>query len=781
MPATSDYVGSPVLRREDRRFLTGQARYTEDIVPNGLLHCSIVRSDEAHADIVSIDAAAARRAPGVVAIFTAEDLGDELPAIPTDWILPVMCGIPERYALARDRVRFVGEAVAIVVAETRPLADDAARLIEVEYAPLPVVTRAEQALEASALQLHDDFPGNRAFDWRMGEGDFDAAAARADVVVDLKLINQRVSASPMEGRATIADYDRGTDHLTLHTGTQNVHVVRRNLSRATGIPEHHIRVIAPSEGGGFGAKLCLYPEDALLTIVSRRLGRPVRWAETRSENFVGTSHGRDHVDYVSIAATREGRMLAIKVESFANVGAYVSGMGVGIPAVFSLMASGCYDFEETSCVVHGVFTNTTTTETYRGAGRPEAAYMVERAVDAVAAKLQMDPAELRRRNFVQPDRFPYRNGVGFMLDSGNYELALDKALEMLGYDDARERQAQARREGRLVGIGMGSYVEFCGFGECWELLGFDRSAWEQAVVVASRTGKVTVQVGIVAAGQGHETTIAQLVAQELGLPIEDVDVEQGDTGLVHFGTGTFNSRSVSSAGSAATIAARKVMDKARRIAAHLLEADVEDLHYQDATFSVAGAPGGPTVSFADVSQEAIRGVKLPEGEEPALKELGVFHPIDFTSPFGTHIAQVEVDPDTGAIDVQRYVAVDDAGNVVNPLLATGQVHGGIAQGVGQALYESIEHDDQGQPTTASYMSYCVPRAHHMPDMETAHTITPSPLNPLGAKGIGESGVIGPPPALVNAVLDALRPIGVDHLDMPLTPPRVWAAIQEARR
>jgi carbon-monoxide dehydrogenase large subunit len=782
MTAT-DYIGQPVLRREDQRFLTGGARYTEDIVPAGLLYTSIVRSTEAHADILSIDTSAAANAPGVVAVFTEADFpGEELPVIPTDWIpAGVMTHIPTRHALARDRVRFVGEALAIVVAECRPQADDAAALVAVSYAPRPAVADQEAALGPGAPLLHDDFPGNYAFLWHMGAAheDFDTAAAGADVVLDLRLENQRITAASMEGRAVIADYDPSTGRLKLTTGTQNIHVVRRNLSLATGIPEHLVQVVAPAVGGGFGAKLCLYPEDALLTVVSRRLGRPVRWAQTRTEDFIATSHGRAHVEYVKVAATRDGKIIALNIDSYANCGAYISGMGAGIPTVFSLMASGCYDIPHASVNVHGCLTNTTTTETYRGAGRPEAAYLIERAVDAVAAKLDMDPVEIRRRNFVQPDQFPYLNGVGFPLDSGEYERGLDLALDMLDYDAARKAQAEARNEGRLVGIGIGSYVEFCGFGEC-SFLGFDRPSYEQVVISASRTGKISAQVGIVAAGQGHETTIAQVVAEELGLPIDDVDILQGDTDIVHYGTGTFNSRSISNAGSGAKIAAQKLMEKARAIAAHQLECDVDDLTYVDATFGVKGVPAGPKLTFADVSQEAVRGVRLPEGMDPTLKVIGTYKAERFTSPFGTHVAMVEVDPDTGAINVVRYIAVDDCGNIVNPLLVTGQVHGGIAQGIGQTLFEHITFDDDAQPTSASFMEYCVPRAHHMPYMETAHTVTPSPLNPLGAKGIGESGVIGPPPAITNAVLDALRPLGVTHIDMPLTPARVWAAIQEAQ-
>jgi carbon-monoxide dehydrogenase large subunit len=777
----TDYIGRSVLRREDDRLLSGNGRFTEDIALHGLTHASFVRSREAHAHIRSIDTREARGAPGVVAVLTAQDLGDELPAIPTDWILPVMTHIPTRYALAKDRVRFFGEALAIVVAKTRAQADDAAALVNVVYDTLPVVVESEAALREGAPLLHDDFPNNQAFVWHVGATHeaFEEAAKKADFVLTLRLENQRISAAPMECRAVLAEFDRSTQRLRLHTGTQNVHVVKRNLSRATGIPEHKVQVIAPDVGGGFGAKLCLYPEDALLAVVSRRIDRPVRWAETRSENFVGTSHGRDHVELVTVAANKDGKIVALKTVTYANVGAYISGMGAGIPAVFSLMVPGCYDIPIVSADVYGCLTNTTTTETYRGAGRPEAAYMIERTIEAVAEKLGMDPVRVRQLNFIPPEKFPHTTGVGFTLDSGDYAAALDMALGMLDYSAARMAQENARREGRLVGIGIGSYVEFCGFGDC-TFLGFDRSAWEQVVIAVSRTGKVTVQVGTVPAGQGHDTTLGQIVAQDIGVPIDDVEIVFGDTDLAHYGTGTYNSRSISNAGSASAMAAKKIIEKARRVAAHMLEAEVADVVYERQLFYVTGDPTNRRFSFGEVSQAAIQGNDLPEGLEPSLKEMALYKPPNFTSPFGAHVAMVEVDPDTGSVNILRYIAVDDCGNIINPQLALGQIHGGIAQGIGQVMSEHITFDENGQPTSATFLEYGLPRAHQMPRMETGHTVTPTPYNLLGAKGVGESGIIGPPPAIVNAVLDALRPVGVKHIDMPLSPPRVWAAIQEAR-
>ncbi|HEX6451582.1 MAG TPA: xanthine dehydrogenase family protein molybdopterin-binding subunit [Trebonia sp.] len=775
------YLGKSELRREDLRFLTGTGRYVDDIVLPGTLHACFVRSQVAHARLRDIDTARARAAGGVVAVVTAADLGDALPTIPCDWILPMMPGIPVRYALARDRVRFVGEAVAVVVAETPAQAADAAALVEVDYEPLPVVTNQEEAYQAGAPQLHDEFPGNLVFDWPMGRGDFETAVAESDIQVDLRLINQPVSASPLECRAVIADYHVGTDQVTLYTSTQAPHVVRKLLCEATGWPENLVRVIAPDVGGGFGAKLCLYPEDAVLPLLSRHVGRPVKWVETRSENLTSTSHGRDHVELVSVAATKDGKILGLKVETFANLGAYVSGMGVGIPAVFALMVPGCYDIEHVSCLVHGVLTNTATTETYRGAGRPEASYLMERAIEALGARLGIDPVEIRRRNYVRPEQFPYQNGCGFIMDTGDYEASLDLAVRNLDYAAARDLQQKAREEGRLVGIGVSSYVEFTGHGELntIRMLGFDRPGWEHATVEVSRNGKITVQSGLKSTGQGHETTMAQLVADRMQLPLEDVQVVEGDSDSVYMGQGTFNSRSAQLGGSAAIIAADKVLDKAKRIAGHLLEVDPADVSYSNGHFGVVGDLDGPSASFTEVSQAAAFGLDIPPGEMAGLSESAVFDPPNYTAPFGTHMAVVEIDSDTGAITILRFVAVDDAGSIINPLLATGQVLGGVAQALGQALFEAVEYAPDGQPLSGSLVQYAVPRAHQLPLIESDHTATPTPVNPLGAKGIGESGITGAAPAVVNAVLDALGPLGVTHLDMPLTPPRVWRAIRQA--
>jgi carbon-monoxide dehydrogenase large subunit len=784
-PATStQYLGVSVPRREDFRFLTGTGTFSEDITLAGMLYASLVRSTLAHADIVSIDTKAARAQPGVVAVFTAADFGDdEMGTIPTDWTLPIMDGIPERYPLARDAVKYVGEAVAVVIAETRAQADDAVYFVDVEYAERPAVVDTEAAAHEGAPLVHDRYERNTSYVWHLGTGDWDAVAAEADHVVDVRLVNQRCHASSLEARVSIGDYQVGTGTLTLYLGTQNVHVVRRNLSIAIGIPENRIRVVTPAVGGAFGSKLCLYPEDVIVCAVSRRLRRPVRWAETRAEHFTGTSGGRDHVEYVSLAADNQGKIEALKVTTYANLGAYVSGMGAGIPVVSGMVFPGVYDITVADVDIHGVFTNTSTTETYRGAGRPEAAYLIERAVDELAAKIGIDRVELRRRNFIQPHQFPYANATGMTYDSGDYEKALDKALDMIGWDELLAEHEVARTQGRIVGLGLSVYTEFCGFGESYQLqlVGFDRATWEQSVVTVTRTGSVIVQVGIDAAGQGHETSIAQIVATELGLGIDDVEVLQGDTDIVHFGTGTFNSRSMSSAGTSAALAARKIMAKATRLAAHLLDAEVDDIVYKDGVFSVGPDSGGRQLSFEDVAVEAWRGVDLPDGMEPTLKEIAVFDPPAFTSPFGVHIAAVEIDPDTGAVTIERYVAVDDCGNLINPKLANGQIQGGVAQGIGQALYEGLSWDEDGQPMSTSFMQYAVPRAHQLPRLETGHTITPSPVNPLGVKGVGESGAIGSQPAVVNAVMDAVRRLGVGNLDMPLTPAKVWAALQEAAK
>lgn len=780
-PATStQYFGKSVPRREDFRFLTGTGTFTEDIKLTGMVYASLVRSTLAHADIVSIDTEAARNQPGVVAVFTAKEFSDnEMGTVPTDWTLPIMDGIPERYPLARETVKYVGEAVAVVIAETRIQADDAAYFVDVEYVERPAAVDTDTAASDGTPQVHDRYENNTSYVWHLGTGDWDEAAAAADHVIDLRLINQRVHAASLEARVSIGDYHAGTDTLTLYLGTQNVHVVRRNLSLAIGMPENRIRVVTPAVGGAFGSKLCLYPEDVLISVVSRRLRRPVRWAETRAEHFTGTSGGRDHVEYVSLAADNDGKIKAIKVKTFANLGAYVSGMGAGIPMVAGFAYPGVYDIPVADVDIHGLFTNTSTTETYRGAGRPEAAYLIERAVDELAAKIGIDRVELRRRNFIQPEQFPYTNSTGMTYDSGEYERAMDKALKMCGWDDLIAEHEVARTQGRIVGVGLSVYTEFAGFGDAYQLqlVGFDRATWEQSVVTVTRTGSVIVQVGIDAAGHGHETSIAQIVATELGLDIDTVEVLQGDTDIVHFGTGTFNSRSMSSAGSAAALAARKIMAKATRLAAHMLNTEVDQVAYRDGVFS----SGTKQLTFEDVAVEAWIGLDLPEGMEPTLKEVAVFDPKGFTAPFGVHIAAVEIDPDTGAITIDRFIAVDDCGNVINPKLADGQIHGGLAQGIGQALFEDLSWDEDGQPMSASFMQYAVPRAHQLPRFETGHTVTPSPMNPLGVKGIGESGAIGSQPAVVNAVMDAVRRLGVENLDMPLTPAKVWTALQEAAK
>ena len=554
--------------------------------------------------------------PGVVAVFTAADFSDdEMGTIPTDWTLPIMDGIPDRYPLARDAVKYVGEAVAVVIAETRAQADDAAYFVDVEYTERPAVVDTEAATHEGAPLVHDRYERNTSYVWHLGTGDWDAVAAAADHVVDVRLVNQRVHASSLEARVSIADYQVGTGTLTLYLGTQNVHVVRRNLSIAIGIPENRIRVVTPAVGGAFGSKLCLYPEDVIVSAVSRRLRRPVRWAETRAEHFTGTSGGRDHVEYVSLAADNQGKIQALKVTTYANLGAYVSGMGAGIPVVSGMVFPGVYDITVADVDIHGVFTNTSTTETYRGAGRPEAAYLIERAVDELAAKIGIDRVELRRRNFIQPHQFPYANATGMTYDSGDYEKALDKALDMIGWDGLLAEHEVARAQGRIVGLGLSVYTEFCGFGEAHQLqlVGFDRATWEQSVVTVTRTGSVIVQVGIDAAGQGHETSIAQVVATELGLDIDDVEVLQGDTDIVHFGTGTFNSRSMSSAGSSAALAARKIMAKATRLAAHMLDTEDDDIVYKDGVFSV-GPDGDRQREFRRGCRDRVARYRPPRGD-----------------------------------------------------------------------------------------------------------------------------------------------------------------------
>jgi aerobic carbon-monoxide dehydrogenase large subunit len=772
-------VGSRIKRREDPRLIMGRGTYVDDIQLPRMTYAAILRSPYAHARIRSINVDKAKALPGVVAVMTGADLQGK--NVPCGWTLPDIKVAPHP-ALAVGKVRYTGDAVAAVVAEERYIARDALDLIEVDFEPLPVVVDAEQAIQPGAPQLHDEVPNNTTFVWKVGGGDIDKAFREAEVVVKERIVNQRLIPNAIEPRGMVAQYTPGSGDLILWTATQIPHLVRLLLSMVIGIPEHKVRVIAPEVGGGFGSKLYLYPEEVIVATLAKMTGRPVKWIEERRENYVATTHGRDQVQYVEVAANRDGTITGLRVKSIANMGAYLSTFAPGIPTIlFGLMLAGNYRIPNIACEVTGVHTNTTLVDAYRGAGRPEATYLVERAVDLTARELGMDPAEIRRRNFVPANAFPHTTATGVTYDSGNYQPTLDKALEIAGYQQLRQEQERSRQEGKYLGIGVVTYVEICGMAPSQVLgaVGAGAGGWESATVRVHPTGKVTLYSGASSHGQGHETAFAQIVGDGLGIPLEDVEVVHGDTAQVQFGIGTFGSRSAAVGGMAAVMSVNKVEEKAKKIAAFLLEAAEADLVFEGGKFFVKGTPGRD-VSIQQVAFAAYVPHKYPTGLEPGLEATSFYDPSNFTWPFGTHVAVVEVDPETGVIKLRRYVAVDDCGRVINPLLVDGQIHGGLAQGIAQALYEEAVYDENGQLVSGSLMDYAVPKADDLVNFELDRTETPSPVNALGVKGIGEAGTIASSAAIVNAVVDALAPLGVKHLDMPLKPERVWQAIQQAQ-
>jgi carbon-monoxide dehydrogenase large subunit len=779
-PERARIFGRSIKRREDPRLITGRGRFTDDIRLPGTLHAVFVRSPHAHARIRGIDVSAARAHPGVVAVYTGRDLADGgVNPIPTGWLLE---GLKpgERRALAVDRVRYVGEAVAVVIADSPYTARDAAELVEVDYEPLPAVAEVEAAVAPGAPTLYDDAPENVAFRWTIGDrAATDAAFDGAVHVVRQRLVNQRLVAHAMEPRACLASFDPSTEDLTLWVTSQNPHVHRLIMGAfVLGIPEHKFRVIAPDVGGGFGSKIFIYPEEVAVSWASKALGRPVRWTAERRESFLTDCHGRDHVTDAEMAFDADGRIVGLRVRTLANLGANLSLFAPAVPTyLYGTLLSGQYAIPAIWCEVTGVFTNTTPVDAYRGAGRPEACYVVERLVDLGARELGLDPAEIRRRNFIPPDRFPYETPVALVYDSGNYAPALERALDRVDYDALRREQERLRGEGRYLGIGISTYIEACGLAPSKVVgsLGAQAGLFESGQVRVHPTGKVTVYTGAHSHGQGHETTFAQIVAEVLGVAVEDVEVVHGDTSQVAFGMGTYGSRSGAVGGTAVYMSARKVRKKARRIAAHLLEAAEEDIEVDGARYFVRGSPDRAKL-FPELALAAYLAHDLPEGLEPGLEATSFYDPSNFTFPFGAHIAIVEVDPATGVVQLKRYVAVDDVGNVINPMIVDGMLHGGIAQGIAQALWEGAVYDEAGQLLTGSLMDYALPKADQLPSFETDRTVTPSPVNPLGVKGAGEAGAIAAPAAVVNAVMDALEPFGIRHLDMPLTPSRIWQAI-----
>jgi aerobic carbon-monoxide dehydrogenase large subunit len=776
--------GASIKRREDPRMITGHGMYTDDVRIPGLAYMMILRSPYAHARIKSIDTARARQHPGVFAVFTGQDLAGKVGPVPCGWLIPDSdLKTPPYLALATDTVRFTGDGVAAVVASGPYVARDAVQLIEVQYEPLPVVTTQEAALASGAPQLHADAPGNQAFHWKFASGDVDGALRQADVVLRQRFVQQRLIPNAMETRGAVAQWDPGMEELTLYNTSQNPHIARFLTSAVLSIPEHKIRVVSRDVGGGFGSKIPYYPGEVLTAFAARTTGRPVKWMEDRSENYVATIHGRDQVIDVEMAARRDGTITGLRVKNQANMGAYLSTAAPGVPTwLFALIVPGCYTIQNYACDVYGAFTNTTPTDAYRGAGRPEAAFLIERMVDLLARELNMDPVDVRRKNFIPKSAFPYTTAGTLQYDSGDYELTLAKALELVDYAGFRQRQQQLRQQGRYQGIGLSTYVEVCGLApsKAAGAMGFQGGLWEPAIIRVLATGKVFVYTGTNPHGQGEETTFAQLVGEELGIPIADIDVIHGDTAQISMGWGTYGSRTTAVGGTAVVLAARKVREKASKLAAHLLEAAPEDMVFDQGRFYVQGSPNR-AMTIQEIALMANVAWNLPEGMSPGLEESHFHDPTNFTFPFGAHVCIVEVDPETGEVAIQRYMAVDDIGRVINPMIVDGQVHGGVAQGIGQALYEGAIYDEGGQLITGSMMDYTVPNATQIPPIETARTETPSPVNPMGIKGVGETGTIAATQAVVNAVVDALAPFGIRDLEMPMTPQRVWRAIQAAQQ
>ncbi len=776
--------GKAIKRREDPRFITGRGTYVDDVKLPGMTYAAFVRSPHAHAKLGAIDAARAKKVPGVIAVYTGQDV--QVGGLPCGWMLPGI-KVPMRPALARGKARYVGEPVAIVIGETAYAARDGADAVKVTYEALPGVSDAKKAHQTGAPRLFDEIPANECFDWTIGDkAATEAAFKSAATVVSQPLLNQRLIPNAMEPRACVASHSAATDELTLWVTSQNPHVHRLLMAAfVLAIPETKMRVIAPDVGGGFGSKIFVYNEEVVVAWASRALKRPVKWTAERRESFLNDAHGRDHVTEAEMAFDREGKITGLRVKTHANLGAYLSTFAPLIPSfLYGPLLSGVYKIPAIFCEVWGMLTNTAPVDAYRGAGRPEATYLLERLMDRAARQLRIDPVELRRKNFIPPftDGTPYQTPVAFAYDSGNYEPALRRAMELSGYAEVRREQAAARQKGRYLGIGVSTYIEACGPAPSAVAgsLGAGAGLWESGQVRVDPTGSVTVFTGSHSHGQGHETTFAQLVADELGIAMEQVEVVHGDTGRIPFGMGTYGSRSACVGGSAIVKCLDKIKEKGRMIAAHLLEAGEQDLVFQGGAWSVKGSPDKKK-AWGEVALMAYLAHNIPQGMEPGLEATSFYDPVNFTFPFGAHVAVVEVDPDTGAVKIVKYVAVDDVGKVINPMIVDGMVHGGIAQGVGQALWEHGVYAEDGQLLAGTMMDYALPKADALPSYVTDRTVTPSPINPLGVKGAGETGTIASTPAIANAVMDALEPFGVRHLDMPLTPQKVWKAVAAARK
>jgi aerobic carbon-monoxide dehydrogenase large subunit len=783
-------VGAPVRRREDYRFLTGQGTYTDDINRPHQLYAYVLRSPHAHARIAGIDTAAAAQATGVAVVLTGKDMAaDQVGGLPCGWQVHSKDGSPmaepPHPPLALDRVRHVGDPVAVVIAETLEQAREAADLLSIDYAEEPAVVDPGEALKPGAPQVFADVLGNLCYDWQLGDlAAVDAAFAKAARVVKLDLVNNRLVPNAMEPRAAIGEFDRATGEYTLYTTSQNPHVIRLLMGAfVLHIPEAKLRVVSPDVGGGFGSKIYHYAEEAIVTWAAGKVRRPVKWTAERSESFMSDAHGRDHVTHVELALDAQAKFLALKVSTIANMGAYLSTFAPCIPTyLYGTLLAGTYTTPAIYVETKAVFTHTVPVDAYRGAGRPEATFLLERIVDLAADELGIDPAELRRRNFIPADAFPYQTPVALQYDSGDYGTTLELALKAADYAGFEARRREAMAQGKLRGIGIATYIEACGIAPSAVVgsLGARAGLYESAAVRVHPTGSVSILTGSHSHGQGHETTFSQVVADRLGIPIENVEIVHGDTDKIPYGMGTYGSRSLAVGGSAIVMAMDKVVAKGRKIAAHLLEAAEADVEFADGKFSVAGTDRSK--SFGEVALTAYVPHNYPEDLEPGLDETAFYDPKNFTYPSGAHIAEIEIDPETGHVTIVNFTASDDFGRIVNPMIVAGQVHGGLAQGIGQALLEGCVYDKEtGQLLTGSYNDYAMPRADDLPNFALSTNVTPCTHNPLGVKGCGEAGAIGAPAALTNALVDALKPLGVRHLDMPATSEKLWRVIQQHRQ
>ena len=774
-PKTMPYIGRALKRVEDPRLIQGIATYVDDLALPGMLHAAILRSPYAHARINSVRTEAASAAPGVVGVFTGANVNDKCGVVPCASPLPDS-KIPRHTVLAGDRVYFLGHPVAVAVAVDRYSARDALDLIEVDYEPLPVVSDPEKAIEKNSPLTHPEFGTNVAFTWSVANGDLDTAFKQADRVVKQRMIHQRLTPMAIEPRGCVASWHAGEGALTLYTSTQIPHLVRTLLPEMIGVPENKIRVVAPEVGGGFGAKLNLYAEESLVSHLAMRLGAPVKWIESRREHASATIHGRDQIGEYEVAVKKDGSLLGIKAKTIADLGAYCQLNTPAIPTLTGLMLTGCYKCKAVRMDLIGVYTHKMATDAYRGAGRPEATYVIERLMDLIADELDLDPAAVRLKNFPKPSEFPFPTATGLTYDSGNYPGALKKAQKLADWPRLLKQRDAARRRGKLFGVGLSTYVEICALGPSKMM---SAGGWEWGCVRIEMSAKVTVITGATPHGQGQETSFAQIAADRLGMPIEDVVVMSGDTAVAHYGRDTYGSRATVIGGTAIVMCIEKILAKARSLAAHLLGVPVKRVEFRDGTFFVKGNPK-KAVGWKQIAPEAYVAKNIPPDWEPGLEASSFFEPPNCTYPFGTHIVAVEIDRETGEVSIVRYIAVDDCGHQVNPLLVEGQVQGGIAHSIGQSLFERTVYDENGQLLTVEFMDYPMPRAKDIPDYLMGSTVTPSPSNPMGIKGVGEAGTIGATPAIANAVIDALSPLGIRHLDLPLTPEKIWRALQPAK-